>query len=71
MTPREIEARARAYCESIGANPDETIRGYFDTGVGHAEWTTAPRWCWYRGAWPDWDRPLSGYERALVQAGRL
>jgi hypothetical protein len=39
------EARARAYCESIGADPDEVVAGC-DWGARFRQ----PRWRWYVGA---------------------
>lgn len=63
---RTEERDARAYCESIGADPDADVSGYFDTGAGQAMWLSAPRWTWYRGSNADWARPLTAYERAVL-----
>jgi hypothetical protein len=52
VTPQE--RNARAYCLSIGANPDEIVGGYptpkFFWRTGIREWVKAPRWSWYVGA---------------------
>jgi hypothetical protein len=52
VTPQE--RNARAYCLSIGANPDEPVSGYptpsFFWFIGDRQWVEAPRWCWYVGA---------------------
>lgn len=63
---RREEREARAYCESIGADPDELIWGGWGTG-DRIEWLQAPRWTWYRGANPEWDRPLTAYEKAQIR----
>lgn len=51
------EQTARAYCHSIGADPDEVVGGYSAPVLpvlrGWREarvWTTCPRWRWYIGA---------------------
>lgn len=64
-SPREIERNARAYCELIGADPDELVRGV-DVPLGIREPITVPRWCWYKDANVDQDRPLSGFEKAMM-----
>jgi hypothetical protein len=66
MSPRETERLAREYCASIGADPDEVVKGYWDTGNGVAEWLESPRWTWYQSANVEWDRPLTGFERAMM-----
>lgn len=38
------EAEARAYCRSIGTDPDAVVRGYNFTGP-----VMRPRWQWYLG----------------------
>lgn len=62
---REEERLARAYCTKYGLEPDEVVKGYFNNGKA-VEWTEAPRWCWYRGANEDQDRPLTGFEKAMA-----
>jgi hypothetical protein len=42
MTPRE--RKARSYCLTINADPDELVWGYF---LNNPERVQAPRWCWY------------------------
>lgn len=44
MTP--AEQSARAYCHSIGADPDEIVWG----GGRLRDRICKPRWCWYVGA---------------------
>ena len=44
----EREKTGRAYCRSIGANPDEVVRGYSETG----EWIERVRWWWYQESSP-------------------
>lgn len=41
-----MEKRAREYCASIGADPDEMVWGYWVTDV--RRWISAPRWAWYQ-----------------------
>jgi hypothetical protein len=48
VTPQE--RNARAYCLSIGANPDEPVSGVNKEAFGHGHRVTAPRWSWYVGA---------------------
>jgi hypothetical protein len=43
------EQRARAYCHSIGANPDAMVSGV-NWRFGHADRITQARWRWYVGA---------------------
>lgn len=48
------ESEARAYCRSIGANPDVLVRGWNRVDGGR-EWgmvggfEVKPRWQWYLG----------------------
>lgn len=45
---RSTEANARAYCISIGADPDELVNGYA-RDIRPRLWISAPRWQWYLG----------------------
>lgn len=65
-SPREIERNARAYCEMIGADPDELVSGV-DVPMGIKEPITVPRWCWYKDANLDQDKPLTGFQRAMME----
>ena len=44
------EQRARAYCRSIGANPDQVVKSWHGFEAGGGYFTTAPRWTLYLGA---------------------
>jgi hypothetical protein len=41
-----LQKAARAYCLSIGADPEEIVWGYWVTTK--REWISAPRWSWYQ-----------------------
>lgn len=45
MSP--LQKRARSYCETIDADPDELVWGYWVDNNGR-NWVSAPRWCWYQ-----------------------
>jgi hypothetical protein len=44
------ERNARAYCRSIGADPDEWVEGVDELRFGTRERMSCPRWRWYVGA---------------------
>jgi hypothetical protein len=48
VTPQE--RNARAYCLSIGADPDELVWGVRPAPFGQVNQFTMPRWRWYVGA---------------------
>jgi hypothetical protein len=70
MRASQQQADARAFCEAWGIDPDEEVWGYWDTGMGKAEWISAPRWSWYLGVSPDPFRPLTDYEKAIIRNRR-
>lgn len=49
MPRTTAEQNARAYCEAIGADPEEIVSGYQSVAFG-AVWIERPRWLWYIGA---------------------
>lgn len=56
------EADARAYCHSIGADPDERVKGWLKETGGWGPprlQITRPRWEWYVSANPAIDRTPS------------
>lgn len=59
LSSRSSEDQARAYCRSIGADPDQEVGGYLaSTGMAFGQWRAVPsrrwvrqsRWRWYVGA---------------------
>jgi len=52
------EANARAYCKSIGADPDEIIVGWQRDKRGTLEKFESERWRWYVGATVERKRKL-------------
>lgn len=48
LNNRSQEQDARAYCASIGADPDEVVSGYIRHHSA-CHWTRMPRWRWYLG----------------------
>jgi len=44
------EDRAKAYCASIGADPDEIVVGFRRYRDGFLHRDRKPRWQWYVGA---------------------
>lgn len=44
------EQNARAYCRSIGADPDEWVDGHDEIRFGTRLRMSQPRWRWYVGA---------------------
>lgn len=44
------ERNARAYCRSIGSDPDEVVKAWHGYAHGSGYFTAAPRWTLYLGA---------------------
>lgn len=42
-----LQQRGRAYCISIGLDPDEKVSGYWVDQWGR-RWIQMPRWAWYQ-----------------------